>query len=119
MKTVFLICPVRNATETQKQRMTDYIEGLEKTCVVYYPARDTNQNDDIGFRICQDNKTAIVKSDEVHIFWDADSQGSLFDLGMAFAFDKPLVLVNIEDVTKTPQKSFQNMIMHWASTIKG
>lgn len=112
---IFLICPVRNATEDQKTAMNDYITFMEDSGnEVYYPARDTNQVDNIGFRICNDNKLAIFNADEVHIFWDKDSKGSLFDLGIAFAFDKPLHIVNLENLEITETKSFTNMIKYWS-----
>jgi hypothetical protein len=111
---VFLICPVRNATDDQKAWMKGYIEQLEDAGMkVYYPARDTDQNDNIGFRICEDNRSAIFNSKEIHIFWDKDSQGSLFDLGMAFMMNKPLVIVNKIKVVLTDSKSFSNMILEW------
>lgn len=112
---IFLICPVRNATEDQKTAMNNYITSMENNGnKVYYPARDTNQIDSIGFRICNDNKMAIFDADEVHIFWDKDSKGSLFDLGMAFALDKPLRIVNLESIEMTKTKSFTNMIKYWS-----
>lgn len=112
---VFLICPVRNATESQKERMMEYIENLENNgTTVYYPARDTDQNDNIGFRICSDNKYAMKNSKEVHIFWDKNSQGSLFDLGMAFALEKEITVVNLEELENTDHKSFSNMIRKWS-----
>jgi hypothetical protein len=115
---VFLICPVRDANETQKTVMKDYINKLElEGKKVYYPARDTNQIDNIGFRICTDNKKAIEESKEIHIFFDKTSQGSLFDLGMAFALEKPLTIVNIEDLEKTETKSFTNMILKWSNNL--
>jgi len=112
---VFLICPVRNATGYQKQEMASYIENLESKGIdVYYPARDTNQVDDTGYRICKDNLNAIREANEVHIFWDKDSSGSLFDLGMAFALNKPIFIANGCDVKLTDGKSFANMISEWA-----
>jgi len=115
MKKIFLICPVRNANEEQKIKMQVYISNLEKQGIqVYYPARDTKQNDPIGYRICTDNKNAIVEADEVHIFWDKNSQGSLFDIGMTFALNKPVVIANIQEVELTETKSFSNMIRKWA-----
>jgi len=112
---VFLICPVRNASEEQKNRMMSYITDLEnKGLKVYYPARDTNQIDPIGFRICTDNKNAIDLSKEIHIFWDKTSNGSLFDLGIAFALNKQLTVVNLEDLDVTSTKSFTNMIRMWS-----
>lgn len=113
-KSIFLICPVRNATESQKQRMEQYIKDLELAgAKVHYPARDTNQVDETGFRICSDNCDAVHWSDEVHIFWDKNSTGSLFDLGVAFAYKKPVKIVNIDEIEKTDGKSFTNMILEW------
>ena len=112
---VFLICPVRNATPDQKAEMQSYIDGLEaQGKKVYYPARDTNQNDIVGWQICGDNRWAIKHSKEVHIFYDPASTGSLFDLGMAFATHKYLKLVNIDKVEATDgTKSFNNLIRYW------
>lgn len=114
-KKIFLICPVREANPHQKEVMESYISKLEEQgCTVHYPARDTDQFDSIGYRICTDNKNAIINADEIHIFWDKTSQGSLFDLGIAFALDKKLVIVNIEELEITPTKSFSNMIGFWS-----
>lgn len=112
---VFLICPVRNANNEQKERMENYILDLENSGkTVYYPARDTDQIDSIGFRICEDNKSAISNAEEIHLFWDSSSSGSLFDLGVAFALGKKLTIVNEEEVEMTLGKSFANMITYWS-----
>ena len=113
---IFLICPVRNATEEQKQQMTSYIENLESQGhQVHYPARDTRQEDETGgWNICTANKNAILRSDEIHIFWDNKSTGTLFDLGMAFALNRKLVLVNPESINKTGSKSFDHVIDYWS-----
>ena len=111
---IFLICPVRNATEEQKVGMAQYIKSLENAGnAVYYPARDTDQRDKIGYKICTDNRMAIEEADEVHIFYDDKSSGSLFDMGMAFALKKSLVLAN--RVNQTDGKSFNNMVIAWSS----
>ncbi len=110
---VFLICPVRIATDKQLNRITSYVDSLEKKGIqVYYPATDTDQEGE-EFQICTDNKSAIEYADEVHIFWDENSKGSLFDLGMAFALNKSLLIVNPEDVKLKNTKSFENMIREW------
>ena len=114
---IFLICPVRNATEEQITRMQDYISNLESVGhTVYYPARDNphETTDSVGFVICAENAYHNRTSDEIHIFWDSKSQGSLFDLGVAFGLGKPLVIANIGEVETTPNKSFANMILHWS-----
>jgi nucleoside 2-deoxyribosyltransferase len=112
---IFIICPVRNATEEQKNAIKSFISLLEEHGnKVYYPDKDTNQTDLIGYRICEDNRKAIENADEVYIFWDKNSQGSLFDLGMAFAYKKPLYIINFNEVEETPTKSFANMITFWS-----
>lgn len=116
MKDIYLICPVRNATVEQKEKMTDYIKSLEERGFsVFYPERDNQYEyiDDIGYTICKENLKAIKEAKEVHIFWDKTSQGTLFDLGIAFALDKPLTIVNVGDIEITPYKSFANMIFKW------
>lgn len=114
---IFLICPVRNATPSQKKTMASYINSLEKSGNnVFYPARDNPYEftDDVGYDICKTNCEAIKNADVVHIFWDKNSTGSLFDLGSAFALNKPLQIVNIGEVKQTINKSFSNMIMAWS-----
>ena len=115
MKKIFLICPVRNAIAEQKEKMEEYIKQQEQIGnKVYYPARDTNQLDDTGgWRICSDNKRAIRDADEVHIFWDDKSVGSIFDLGVAFALDKKLIVANPESIDISNTKSFHNVIDYW------
>jgi nucleoside 2-deoxyribosyltransferase len=115
MKKIFLICPVRNATDEQKQKMAEYIETLENDGMsVYYPARDTKQVDETGgWNICTANKNAIIAADEVHIFWDEKSTGSLFDLGMAFGAGKKLIVANPESIHPENTKSFHNLINYW------
>ena len=113
---VFLICPVRDANPVQKARMRAYIDKLKgEGKKVYYPADDTVQTgDDTGLRICQDNCRAIRKSREVHIFYDPKSEESCFNLGIAFAFDQTLRIVNPEDFGLTEGKSFADMITAWS-----
>lgn len=111
---VFLICPIKDADDEQKARMRAYIDKLKgEGKRVYYPADDTDQIDDYGYRICLDNAQAINNSAEVHIFFDPTSKGSLFDLGVAFALGKALIIVNPEEVERTEKKSFNNMIQVW------
>jgi hypothetical protein len=115
MYDVFLICPVRNATDEQKESLMNYIQSIESDGLsVYYPARDTDQNDDRGYRICSDNRKALRRSKKVYLFWDGKSDGSKFDLGMAWYGYKKLWVVNPEtlDIMK-PGKSFDKMVYDW------
>lgn len=111
-KRVFMICSVRNMTNKESKYLQDYIFNLEnKGYKVHYPPRDINQDDSIGLNICLENKTAIQIADEVHIFWNPDSSGSGFDFGMTFMIEKPIKLINKDKISKTPYKSFQNVLL--------
>jgi nucleoside 2-deoxyribosyltransferase len=115
---IFLICPVRKTTKEQRNNMNTYISKLEENGnTVFYPTRDNvhESTDKIGYTICETNRDAVVQADEIHIFYDHNSKGSLFDLGMAFAVGKPLKIVNFEDCISTHGKSFVNMMNYWVA----
>ncbi len=111
-KKIFMICPVRDATDEEKGFLQDYMSQLESQGhKVHYPPRDTNQDDPIGLNICSENRQAIRDADEIHIYWTKKSKGTLFDIGMMFMAEKPVVLINRVDIEKTPHKSFQNVLL--------
>jgi len=90
---IFIICPIRLGAE---EGIDDYIKELEDGGhQVYYPPRDTNQEDAEtgGYRICDNNLSGIEWADEVHVWYRGDSQGTHFDLGMAFALGKKIMIV--------------------------
>lgn len=105
----FLICPVRGVEPHVSQAFVAQLEadGYE----VHWPHRDTDQNDEVGLRICRDNMAAIAAADVVHVIWDGKSQGCLFDLGIAFALNKPIVTLSLPP--PSAGKSFQNMMRVW------
>ncbi len=45
--------------------------------------------------IIDHNKRAIKDADEVHLFWDGRSSGTILDLGMTIALGKPLVIMKL------------------------
>jgi nucleoside 2-deoxyribosyltransferase len=109
---IFIICPVREVTAEQHTDIERYVHMLEGGgWQVYWPERDTNQDDSIGDRICENNLAAMITADEVHVYWTPTSTGTLFDLGMAWALRKPLFLINY--VGETEKKSFENLILSW------
>jgi nucleoside 2-deoxyribosyltransferase len=117
MKKVFIICTVRGASDEYKKKLEDYVAKLEKEgCEVHLPHRDTNQEAS-GYEICMQNTRAITLAHEVHIFYNPDSQGTHFDMGVAFANGRKIVIVeNIEyDPTK---KSFARMLNEWSLIYK-
>jgi nucleoside 2-deoxyribosyltransferase len=111
---IYLVCPVRYATPEFSQAAGSYVAQLESQGYqVYWPARDTDQVDPTGLRICKDNRHAIEAADEVHVIWDGFSQGSIFDLGIAFALRKQIVPVTGCFPSRTTGKSIQNMVYDW------
>ncbi len=87
MKKIYIICPVTIADEEEKAALNAYVAFLEDDeNNVYYPARDTDQGIS-PFDICLQNGAAIQEADEIHVFYNSESRGSHFDLGVAFAFD--------------------------------
>jgi hypothetical protein len=103
----FLIAPVRGKPG---DTFAAVVKDLERRGFdVHWPARDTDQSDGVGFQICLQNAAAIAAADVVHVIWDGQSQGCLFDLGIAFALKKPVVALDLPP--QTIDRSFQNMIL--------
>jgi hypothetical protein len=105
---VFLICPVRDVIPEERAEIAAYVAAQEAMGRrVYWPARDTPQDGD-GFDICAANRAGMEPADEVHVWWSVKSEGSRFDLGMAFALRKPIRLAR--PVAATAGKSFNNVL---------
>ena len=91
MKRAFLICPVRGGRGGESQ---DDVLRLEQIGYeVHWPPRDTPQNDSVGLEICRNNMKAISRADVVFVVYDENSKGTHFDLGMAFALKKKIILI--------------------------
>jgi nucleoside 2-deoxyribosyltransferase len=113
LKRAFLICPVRNGVPIEAENAVKDLES--KGYIVHFPPRDTNQEDETGYRICSDNRSAMESANIVAVVWDGKSQGGLFDLGMAFALRKPVLVYMLPE--PSIGKSFQNMIRFWEEYI--
>lgn len=112
---IFIICPVRNVEPEIKEKIENYVRILEFLGhEVYYPPRDTDQNDSVGFRICMSNKEGILWANEVHVAWDEKSEGFLFDGGMAFMAGKKVRIIEGIFPEATVGKSFASMVRYWA-----
>lgn len=108
---IFIIHPIRYANHIYKEGINNYVAMLERQGhEVYQPSRDTDQNDYYGLRICKDNLKAIQEADEIHIAWDQQSKGCLFDLGMAFALNKRIIPITGYFPPLSNGKSFQNVV---------
>lgn len=114
---VFLICPVRKTNPEVQAKIGAYVKSLESNgCQVHWPPRDTNQDDPIGINISAQNGTAILAADEVHIWHDPVSEGSVFDLGILFSRflrgnPPKFIIANPGEVIPTPHKSRTNIIL--------
>lgn len=110
MKKAFLICPVRGHDRSESEGAVRALEA--DGYKVHWPPRDTKQGGDPkGYRICRDNRAAIEAADVIFIIWDGKSKGCLFDAGMAFMANKPIVCLTLPKATLG--KSFQNMMREW------
>ena len=114
---IYIISPVSNATEYQRIILENHVSDLEKLGnEVHLPHMDTNQSQSL-LEICFENSIAIQEADEVHIFYDRNSSGSHFDLGVLFAFDmligkrKEIKFFNINDLQFSV--GFNEMIQDW------
>ena len=109
----YMICPVRNVTP-------EFMEGIEAERIslvnqgwdVYFPPYDTNQSG-VSLEICEQNLNAIKEADAIFFTWDGQSQGCLFDLGIAFALHKDIVPITGRLPRMTNHKSFQNFVFEY------
>ena len=69
-----------------------------------------------GLEICNQNAAAIASSYEVHIFYNSDSQGTHFDMGVAFALGRKIVID--QNIKYGPGKSFARMLDEWQDVFK-
>lgn len=94
---IYIICAVRNATPERIAQLRMYatqLRGWGHT--VHFPPDDAPQDDPTGKAICETHLAAMKAAHAVHVFWDAKSSGSHFDLGMAYALGKLIVPIKQE-----------------------
>ena len=112
---IFLICPVRNATEEQKTWIERFVEEKYNTgYTIHAPHLNTRQKDLFGgYAICRQNAEALASSQEVDIYYDQSSTGSIFDLGVAYALQKPLKILNEEIIQFDENDFVDNIVISW------
>ncbi len=112
---IFLICPVRNATADQKKWIEDFVkEKNDNGYIIHAPHLHTVQTDLFGgYAICKQNAEAIASSEEIDIYYDQSSIGSIFDLGVAYALHKPLRLLNSEEIVFNDSDLIDSTIKEW------
>lgn len=112
---IFLICPVRNANENQRKWIEDYVsEENSEGYFVHAPHLHTRQIDLFGgYAICKQNAQAVASSSLVAIYYDKESTGSVFDLGVAYALNKPILLLNENGIEFNDNEFTDNLIKNW------
>lgn len=91
---IHLICPVRGVTDEQQEEIDTYVEALRlEGHTVHNPKYAVDQNDETGFGICAGHLNSMLTANRIDVFWDVNSKGSHFDLGMAFALNKAIKVV--------------------------
>jgi len=78
---------------------------------LYVPGTDTPQSASAE-DILKYNLKGIKWADEVHVIWDGVSSGTLFDMGSAYALDKPIKIIYVKDRTwYSYAKSYQGIYL--------
>lgn len=72
----------------------EHAKNLEKEGhETYVPLRDTEQVFTAEAEILANNLKGLKWCDEAHLIWDLSSQGTLFDMGCAYALGKPIRVI--------------------------
>jgi len=88
-------------THAYKKAMVEHAEELiAQGNFVETPAFDDFPNYD-ELQVCLHNKKLIEWADEIHIFWDQRSVGTIFDFGMCFALNKKIKICYLQPKTMT------------------
>lgn len=112
---IYIICAVRNASLDRVAEIRAYAkQQRELGHEVHFPPDDAPQGDATGAGICRVHRGAMYKANEVHVFWDVESKGSHFDLGMAFALHKKIVPISCEHPDGN-EKSYWKVMCEYAS----
>ncbi len=117
---IYVISRVTGTGEQYRKMLEEYVEMMEKRGhKVHLPHRDTNQSLS-SFEVCKANCAVIREADLVVVFYDEESKGSHFDLGMAFTLNKPIVAlayggieIMVMPKVKKCDLGFMSMINDW------
>lgn len=119
----YIICPVRRLTEERKPLIDSFVKGLENEGhKVFLPYRDVDQSFDIS-QIVKTEMEAIRNADAIYVFWDKYSYGGHFDLGVALALNKTVLMIKTyysfdEDGYEKVIEEFEfKTIKEWANNV--
>jgi len=92
-------------------KMADYVEKKRKEGheikVPYFDFSNLSE-----LELCKRNLEMIKWADEIYVFWDRRSMGTIFDFGMAFALNKPIKIIYLEE------KTFENLMRQYEEEFK-
>nr|MCR5553896.1 hypothetical protein [bacterium] len=105
----------RNATQEQKTWIENFVkEKYNNGYQIHAPHLHTRQTDLFGgYSICRQNAEAVASSQEVNIYYDQSSTGSVFDLGVAYALHKPLKVLNRDQITFNRNDLIDSIVESW------
>ena len=87
-------------THVYEHMMSQYKTTLTSAgCLVRMPTFDHTSQSNSAYDIMMLNKESIEWCDEVHMFWDQRSLGTLIDFGMTIGLGKLLRVVFVENRT--------------------
>lgn len=108
---IAIIAPFLNLNQEKKNRYENYAARLEEEGnSVHLACRDTNMKAS-SIEICMRNSKRIQQAEEVHIFYESDRVEVHFDIGIAFAHNKKIVVV--DSCRRSDGPSFQNLLAEW------
>lgn len=112
---IFLICPVRKANLEVKEWIENFTKEKEQQGIILHaPHLHTVQTDMFGgYTVCIKNEQALASSAEVNLYYDQNSMGSAFDIGAAYYFGKPLLLLNATEILFNPNDFMDKIILNW------
>lgn len=105
----------------QREILREHVENLETNGhSVHDPSRD-NDLTQPEYEINDCNRAAMENADEIHILFEPTSQGSLIDIGMAFALRKRLRLINHAEIMANVHgtQSLWALLADWYNSEKG
>jgi len=98
---IFLICPTKNVSNSVSILIEEYIVKKEREGYhVYCPKCDTNPADATGETYtCDIHRQVIENASRIDFWYDPSSEEIQFNLGIAFALKKNIILANKDNDT--------------------
>jgi len=116
-KFIYLICPVNEVTDVEKERLDKYVSAVRaQGHRVHYP-HEVNQIDPLGTRILTEHRAAMHQVTDVHDWWSRHTRGSYFDMGMAFMAGKPIHMANLQDLCGVEFDAFGKFVFNLADNL--